>query len=119
MTQNPSGRYEKSDAPLNIILVGLAGLAALMIFTAVAARVALRLISGSSRGPAPAVAALPPSPRLQTDGMADIRALREQETETLENYGWVDRAHGVVRIPIERAMELTAERGLPAQRTQK
>jgi topoisomerase IA-like protein len=31
----------------------------------------------------------------------------------LESYGWVDKDKGVVRIPIEEAMRLIAERGLP------
>jgi hypothetical protein len=35
----------------------------------------------------------------------------------LENYSWVDDAHSRVRIPIERAMELIAQRGLPVAKT--
>jgi len=31
----------------------------------------------------------------------------------LENYSWVDKSQGKVRIPIERAMELVAKQGLP------
>jgi hypothetical protein len=34
----------------------------------------------------------------------------------LQSYGWIDQQKGVVRIPIERAMELTAERGLPVRK---
>jgi hypothetical protein len=33
----------------------------------------------------------------------------------LSSYGWVDREAGIVRIPIDRAMDLLAERGLPAR----
>jgi hypothetical protein len=33
----------------------------------------------------------------------------------LEGYGWVDREAGVVRLPIERAMALVLERGLPTR----
>ena len=36
-----------------------------------------------------------------------------REDLLLDNYSWVDRAQGKVRIPIERAMELIAQRGLP------
>lgn len=35
--------------------------------------------------------------------------LRTRETILLESYDWVDRDQGVVRIPIDRAMELTAQ----------
>ncbi len=44
-----------------------------------------------------------------------LRALRRAEDQRLHTYGWVDREAGVVRIPIERAMGLIAERGLPAR----
>jgi hypothetical protein len=57
----------------------------------------------------------PPEPRLQTNPRADLRAMRAEEDALLSTYGWVDRADGVVRIPIDRAMALTVERGLPAR----
>jgi hypothetical protein len=58
---------------------------------------------------------LPPEPRLQTTPEGDLRSLRAEEEERLTSYGWVDAERGVVRIPIERAIEITAERGLPAR----
>lgn len=58
---------------------------------------------------------LPPEPRLQTAPREDLAALRAREDETLRSYGWVDRNAGVVRIPIDRAVELTLQRGLPAR----
>jgi hypothetical protein len=55
-----------------------------------------------------------PTPRLQTDdGSQEIADLHEKEDLLLENYSWVDQSQGKVRIPIERAMELIAQRGLP------
>lgn len=57
----------------------------------------------------------PPQPRLQTHPLRDMQDLRAGEKETLSSYGWVDRSAGVVRLPIERALELTAERGLPSK----
>lgn len=35
--------------------------------------------------------------------------LRKKETEQSSKYGWVDQKAGVVRLPIERAMELTVQ----------
>ena len=58
---------------------------------------------------------LPPEPRLQTDPRDDLVNLRRSEDEVLQSYAWVDRSAGVVRIPIEQAMKLTAERGLPTR----
>jgi hypothetical protein len=58
---------------------------------------------------------LPPEPRLQTAPRQDLRDLRQREQEMLNGYHWVDRAAGIVRIPIKDAMQLTLERGLPAR----
>jgi hypothetical protein len=55
-----------------------------------------------------------PTPRLQTDdGLQDIANLHKREDLLLDHYTWVNRSQGKVRIPIERAMELIAQRGLP------
>lgn len=56
-----------------------------------------------------------PEPRLETDEPREIRAFRVQEEQRLHSYGWVDQPAGVVRIPIDRAMELVAQRGLPTR----
>ena len=58
---------------------------------------------------------LPPEPRLQTQPREDLRQLREHEDEQLTSYGWVDKNAGIVRIPIDQAMKMTAQRGLPAR----
>jgi hypothetical protein len=57
----------------------------------------------------------PPAPRLQTQPFKDIYLLREGEAKALQSYAWVDKDGGIVRLPIERAMALTVERGLPAR----
>lgn len=69
--------------------------------------------SASSRITTPV--ALPPPPRLQTNPTADLQQLREVENAKLNSYGWIDKSAGVVRIPIDRAMDLLAQRGLPAR----
>src|SRR5688572_23135174 len=43
----------------------------------------------------------PPGPRLQTQPFKEIYLLRQNESEKLTTYGWVDQSTGVVRIPIE------------------
>jgi hypothetical protein len=57
----------------------------------------------------------PPTPRLQTQPFKDVYLLKQGEAAKLESYAWVDKEGGVVRIPIDRAMELTVEHGLPAR----
>lgn len=55
-----------------------------------------------------------PNPRVQLDnGNQDLATLHDREDLLLNHYSWIDRGQGKVRIPIERAMELIAQRGLP------
>jgi len=55
-----------------------------------------------------------PTPRVQTDdGNQDVADLHAREDLLLSNYSWVDQSKGTVRIPIDQAMELIAQRGLP------
>jgi hypothetical protein len=56
-----------------------------------------------------------PNPRLETDERGQLNDIRLSEERTLNSYGWVDQQAGTVRIPIERAMDLLAERGLPVR----
>jgi hypothetical protein len=57
-----------------------------------------------------------PTPRLQRDdGNEDVAELHRREDLLLDHYSWVDQSQGKVRIPIERAMELIAQRGLPVE----
>jgi hypothetical protein len=58
---------------------------------------------------------LPPGPLLQRDPEQDMQEMSTEQDAILNNYGWVDKEAGVVRIPIERAIELTLERGLPTR----
>jgi hypothetical protein len=54
-----------------------------------------------------------PQPRLETSEPTEIRDFRLKEEQQLHSYGWVDQSAGVVHIPIDQAMQLIAERGLP------
>jgi hypothetical protein len=55
-----------------------------------------------------------PTPRVQLDdGNQDVADLHAREDILLDNYTWVDQGKGSVRIPIERAMEIIAQKGLP------
>jgi len=54
-----------------------------------------------------------PQPTLLVKSGASLAELRAAEESDLNSYGWVDRASGTARIPIDRAMELLLQRGLP------
>jgi len=54
-----------------------------------------------------------PQPRLERNERSEIDDFRLREEQVLESYGWADQKAGVVRIPIDRATQLIAQRGLP------
>lgn len=55
-----------------------------------------------------------PYPQVQIDnGNSDLATLHDREDLLLNYYSWADESKGTVRIPIERAMELIAQQGLP------
>jgi hypothetical protein len=55
-----------------------------------------------------------PEPRLQPDEYRDYEIYRKKMQEQTTGYSWISQQSGSVRIPIARAMEIVAERGLPA-----
>ena len=90
---------------------GLAGVYKLMIDQGVKSE------AGDRRYPLAATEEqrLPPVPRLQQFPRNELYTFRTEERDRLESYGWESKAAGTVHIPIEEAMKLTVERGLPVQ----
>lgn len=56
-----------------------------------------------------------PNPRLEIDERNQLDSERLREEKSLYTYGWVDEKAGTVHIPIERAMDLLSQRGLPVR----
>lgn len=56
-----------------------------------------------------------PSPQLLKDEPKNLGQFRSEEDKLLDSYGWVDRQKGVVRIPVDQAIDMLAQRGLPAR----
>jgi len=54
-----------------------------------------------------------PQARLLIKPGASLAELRAAEDADLNSYGWIDRNAGIARIPIDRAMQLLLEHGLP------
>lgn len=118
----PQGGYEKSDLrPKPIVVFGVV-LAVVMVLAFAATYGVIRVLGWWERPrletPASPLATrtVPPQPRLQTDAPKDLKALQAVEQEVLTTYAWVSKEAGVARIPIERAMQLVLERGLPTPR---
>jgi len=58
---------------------------------------------------------LPPEPRLLENEPQNLQDYRAVENQILNNYGWADQKHTVVKLPIDRAIDLLVARGLPAR----
>ena len=58
---------------------------------------------------------LPPSPRLQVQPRLELKDYCAAQEQRVNSYAWVDRSSGVVRVPVDRAMDLLLARGLAAR----
>ncbi len=123
MAVNERGpQHEESDVDVWAVGRFVVALVAVLAIAMGALFGLYRYFEAATGGPKPAAwervnpGKRPPEPRLEETPVADLRKIREAEETKLNSYGWIDREHGVVRIPIARAMELLAQRGLPARR---
>jgi len=56
-----------------------------------------------------------PQPQLETNERTELNKIRLREEDALATYDYIDKNAGIVRIPIDRAMDLIAQRGLPVR----
>jgi hypothetical protein len=110
MTRKAPG-HESHDAPPWIGVLGF-GVIAGCVATALAL-VALLLIAFNAAAPRQAVRSAPPrqGPDLETSPGQALAAVRARAAAGTSAYGWTDPAHRTARIPIARAMQITAQRG--------
>ena len=119
----PGGRgYEASDVSVGFmarVVFGLAVLTLLGMGVSWWFRSAeTKRFQATDRPASPLASTLPaepPEPRLQVAPAVALAKIRAQEEAALSSYSWIDSKSGLVRIPIERAIELVAERGLPSR----
>ena len=131
---NTNGGYERRDISAAGVLYFLAGLAAagLLAYLFVAGLYSyLDKRSESEQAPVnPLVTNAPadtrhipreypqgafPNPKLEEDERGQLNGIRLKEEQTLSTYDYIDQKAGTVRIPIDRAMDLIAQRGLPVR----
>ncbi len=117
---NPEVHHEHSDVNVRGILIFVGSLLALGIVIHVALWGLFRYFESRERAadptPAPLAAArpvVPPTPRLQTAPRLAYDDFLRRQQDSLSSYGWIDQSAGVVRIPIDRAMQIITERGMP------
>ncbi|MFZ5779956.1 MAG: hypothetical protein ACOY4R_07080 [Pseudomonadota bacterium] len=114
MTAARHARYDPRDVQPRHVLLGVAGLFALVATSAGVVAGMMALLSHDAAAPSAQHAARPRlGPPLEVDQGESRAALEAAARRRLETYGWVDRAKGRARIPIERAMQLLAQHGWP------
>jgi hypothetical protein len=112
--------YERSDADVRSLLKFGLSLFLILIAVLISMRWTFFYFAKSQQLGPPAspfenARVLPPEPRLQVEPRVDLLAYCEGQLRELNTYGWEDRHNEVVRIPVDRAMDLILERGLPAR----
>jgi len=112
----PIGRYEPTDVSARAMVRWAVGL---IVFT-LASMVLMLAYYAVLRGPLgpqkvqAAEQRLPPWPRLQSNPARDIAEYQEEQRRLATTYGWQDRQRGIVRMPVDQAMEIVLRRGLPS-----
>lgn len=121
--KRPDVGHERSDVNISALVQFGIGLAALAVLSFVLVWVVYHVMEKVHGGPVVrtglgvTATALPPEPRLQHAPIADLKNMLDAEDKLLHTYGWVDQQHGVVRVPIDRAIDMLAQRGLPSRTT--
>lgn len=127
MAEAGEKKYETQDFSARAMRLFAIGLAVLAVFTLLAMAGVLSLFSrgdiemavkaprSGETAPAGESMQAAAEPRLQVSPARDLQEMRALEDAQLRGYGWVDKQAGIAAIPIERAMELIARRGLKVQ----
>jgi hypothetical protein len=120
---NPAHGHETSDANIRVVVKFAVGLFVSIVASLVIVWVTFNYFVkrqglGPPASPFEDTRKLPPpgAPVLQAAPSQEFKDYRAQQQEMLETYGWVDQKAGVVRLPVDRAMDLLVERGLPVQK---
>jgi hypothetical protein len=111
--------HETSDARIQPLAYFLAGLGASLILVAAMIWILFSVLLATihdefiERRTADTMTVLLKEPPLQVSPRADIDALRKRDEKALQTIGWIDRERGIARVPIEAAMEMVANNGVP------
>ncbi len=113
--------YEVEDASVKeVAFTGISlAIGTVIVCFAVAGLLKVMTASDSVRqapvNQVPSLESFPPGPRLQEKPWEELQALRKHEEQALTTYGWVNKDSGKVRVPVDRAMDLVIQQGLPAR----
>lgn len=119
----PQPGYERTD--VDVWVIGKFGIALVLVCVA-----SLGILMGvfhyliTREGPPPPKASYfvlgdatkqPPAPQLESSPVLDLQRERAAEDQILNSYAWIDKQQGIVRIPIDKAIDLQLQKGLPTR----
>lgn len=128
---NPDVMYEKEDLSPRGVIAFLIGLIVTIVIMQFVVYGLYKFFQGSEvvRQPRSAAMVTPnatlpqgqdpvqrfPQPTLQPDPPADLNKFVAREDQHLNSYGYIDQKQGILYIPIERAIDIVAQQGLPTR----
>jgi hypothetical protein len=116
----PGDNYEKTDANVKGILMSGFWLAVILVVVFLAMWKTFYVMGrmepmGKAASPFATERPVPPAPRLQVDPQTEIHSYCAAQMQALTTYQWKDQQAGIAQIPVDRAMDLIVQRGLPAR----
>jgi hypothetical protein len=121
--RNRETHFEHSDiSARGVFITGILVLAGISVITGVLYFFFAYLVHERAESSPPPLPSeehqnpMPPEPRLQESPRQDLKAMRTREDIELNSYSWVDKTKGTVTIPIERAIQILVQRGIPPQK---
>ncbi|MEQ1891002.1 MAG: hypothetical protein ABL998_00530 [Planctomycetota bacterium] len=119
------GNYEHSDArtgPLWVagVVLALVLIGSLWVSRRIDRRLTAGLAEGQATSPIAELRQAPDAPELQAVPSVELELLRAEEERLLHSpASWIDPVNGIVRLPIEEALEKVLGEGFPVRTEEK
>ncbi|HXW14707.1 MAG TPA: hypothetical protein VEN79_09380 [Terriglobia bacterium] len=118
--EHPQRGYEDSDVSVGRLVAFAGGVVGLVVLGVLGSAFVFHFFVrhqplGPPASPFEDVRTLPPEPRLQITAPLDLKDYRAGQEKMLQSYGWVDSHAGIVKIPVDRAMDLLLQKGYPVR----
>lgn len=120
-TNSASEGYEKRDAQVKPLWISAAVLAVIMIFSIIAMKLMVDFFNAQNEAEKQSAFYVrddrwqAPEIQLEVHPSVLYENFKAEQDALMNEYAWIDKDAKIVRIPVSRAIELTAERGLPAR----
>lgn len=117
----PEHEHERTDAAVKPVALFLIAVAIVVAFSAAFTYGMFEFLEQRAQSktnaasPVQAVDETPPGPQLQATPGYDLREQQRAEQEVYGSYGWIDEGARVARIPVDAAIDLLLEKGLPTR----